>query len=197
MNQAQIGGRKATELLGGLQIHLREGENARPSPCFDLALNLWSPEKIWLFQNPRSFFQRWMVHVVTSTIMLCAILAVLAIRLPFGLNRAGPNVPLRECLVAPDVPSFTGSTPLSRFRVTLPSRTRAVRSHSDLAQVPEEFCGLPKVVFQKGQYGARGRTPLHVFSYLIQRIDDVIKETEGSEGAQQGNRGTGEHQWVF
>ena len=176
VNEAQIDGRKATELLGGLQFHLWEGENARPSPCLDFTLNPWSPEKVRLFQNPRSFFQRWMVHVVTSTIMLCAILAVLAIRLQFT-HRAGANVPLRECLVAPDVPSFAGSTPLSRFRVTFSSRACAVRSHSDLAQVPEEFCGLSKVVFQNGRYRARS-TPLPVFSYMIQRIDDVIREKE-------------------
>ena len=55
------------------------------------------------------------------------------------VNIARTNVPLRKSLVAPDVPSFTGSASFSRFRMTLSSRTGAVGSHSDLAQVLGEF----------------------------------------------------------
>ena len=86
MNQAQVNRGKATEMLRGLQIHLREGENACPLPCFDIALDPRSPEKVWLFQSPRSFFRR-MVHVITSAVVLCAIFAVFTISLQTGLCR--------------------------------------------------------------------------------------------------------------
>lgn len=68
-------------MLSGLQIHFWERENACPLPCFDLALDPWSPEKVGLFQCARRLFQRRMIHVVTSTIMFCAIFAVFAISL--------------------------------------------------------------------------------------------------------------------
>ena len=88
MDQAQVNRGKATKMLRGLQIHLRKGENACPSPCFNLRLNSWSPKKVRLFQVPRSFFRRWVVHVVASTVVLCAILAVFAI----SLNLVQQNV---------------------------------------------------------------------------------------------------------
>lgn len=68
-------------MLRGLQVHLRKGENACPPPCFDLGLNPRSPQKVRLFQVPRSFFRRRVVHIVASTVVLCAILAVFAISL--------------------------------------------------------------------------------------------------------------------
>ena len=82
------------------------------------------------------------VDVPCSHIYNCALynFCCLSYQLSIYLSIAWTNVPLREGLVAPDMPSFTGSTSFSRLRVTLASRTRAVGSHSDLAQVLGEYC---------------------------------------------------------
>lgn len=63
-------------MLEGLQIHIRKGQDAPLLPLCNLGLNLWRPLKVRLFRTARGIFAGRIVHIVTSGVVLRAVLAV-------------------------------------------------------------------------------------------------------------------------
>ncbi len=79
MNQAKVDWREPPKLLKRLEIQLRKRKNASALPCIDLVLHPRCPKEVWLLGASRGFLCRRMVHVITPTVVLCAVFTNLSL----------------------------------------------------------------------------------------------------------------------